>query len=171
MRKPVRSKHCLVCNRCVARFDHHCLWTYNCIGERLWCHGVLQGPPQPPSNFAPGYRNHLVFLGYLLTLQWLLIWGIAISLKVMILQCPPGEGESFWGRVGVYMRCDPWVSWVFFNCAVHFLWVHLLFASQCIQVGCIWGGAVGEGGAVGGDLWNLSVVHRFLSRPAQLTRR
>ncbi|XP_063000694.1 palmitoyltransferase ZDHHC12 isoform X2 [Elgaria multicarinata webbii] len=54
MLKPMRAKHCQACQHCVRRYDHHCPWIENCVGE----------------------RNHALFLVYLAVQLAVLLWAL-----------------------------------------------------------------------------------------------
>ena len=55
-----RSRHCIICQQCVDRYDHHCPWINNCVG----------------------IRNHNVFILYI-TAQFVSI-GITFGLTAFL---------------------------------------------------------------------------------------
>ncbi|XP_023117732.1 palmitoyltransferase ZDHHC12-A isoform X2 [Amphiprion ocellaris] len=59
LQQPMRAKHCQTCKRCVRRFDHHCPWMENCVGE----------------------RNHRWFVVYLLVQLLVLLWALHVALS------------------------------------------------------------------------------------------
>ncbi|XP_063172316.1 palmitoyltransferase ZDHHC12 [Candoia aspera] len=57
VKQPLRAKHCQACQHCVHRFDHHCPWIENCIGE----------------------RNHPLFVLYLGVQLGVLLWALQVA--------------------------------------------------------------------------------------------
>ncbi|XP_023388763.1 probable palmitoyltransferase ZDHHC12 isoform X3 [Pteropus vampyrus] len=55
--QPLRARHCHECRRCVRRYDHHCPWMENCVGE----------------------RNHPLFVAYLALQLVVLLWGLYLA--------------------------------------------------------------------------------------------
>ncbi|XP_034520523.1 probable palmitoyltransferase ZDHHC12 isoform X1 [Ailuropoda melanoleuca] len=70
--QPLRARHCRECRRCVRRYDHHCPWMENCVGE----------------------RNHPLFVAYLALQLVVLLWGLYLAWWVPLPPWVRGEGRS-----------------------------------------------------------------------------
>ncbi|KER21088.1 DHHC zinc finger domain protein, partial [Opisthorchis viverrini] len=119
VQKPLRSKHCATCDRCVARFDHHCPWIYNCVGV----------------------DNHLHFMAYLLfTIFSCLLFavgGVLYWIEQPLCQDSDGHNRSdppWTSTVLAWLTCNPWISFCVVNAAFYSFWTFLLFFSQLYQM-------------------------------------
>ncbi|XP_028919527.1 palmitoyltransferase ZDHHC12 isoform X2 [Ornithorhynchus anatinus] len=66
--KPLRARHCRSCKRCVRRYDHHCPWIENCVGE----------------------RNHPLFVAYLALQLVVLVWALRLAWSGISFEQPWG---------------------------------------------------------------------------------
>nr|NP_001071933.1 zinc finger protein [Ciona intestinalis]BAE93338.1 zinc finger protein [Ciona intestinalis] len=112
--KPLRSKHCSVTNRCVAKFDHYCPWVFNTIGA----------------------ENHPYFIGYLVCLLGILSWHIYAAFQFWQYGTPVSTDLVGFERIWSIMKYSPWVVWIFLNCVFHSTWVCVLLVCQLYQI--IW---------------------------------
>ncbi|KAL2787460.1 hypothetical protein BJX66DRAFT_310844 [Aspergillus keveii] len=114
VRRPLRSKHCKRCSRCVSKHDHHCPWIDNCVGS---------------NNLRP-------FVLYILCLEFGIILFINLSFNYLNGLPAPVESQcnvlndqlcDFVLRDTFTLLLNIWI-------AIQLVWVTMLCVVQLVQV-------------------------------------
>ncbi|XP_037553633.1 putative palmitoyltransferase ZDHHC13 [Nematolebias whitei] len=113
VRKPLRANHCFSCDACVAKQDHHSVWTNTCIGA----------------------RNHYYFVLFLLSLMLLGSWMLYGCFMYWSTHCTfHYEDQGVWGVVTALVSCSPWVLSISVLSFYHTCWSSLSLLVQLYQI-------------------------------------
>lgn len=114
VRRPVRSKHCKRCSRCVAKHDHHCPWIHNCVGA----------------------NNQRHFLVYIVALEAGMLFFICLAVYHIQDLPQPKKTQCNVLSEGIcrYILRDTFTIIVTLWTCFQLLWVTMLLAVQMVQV-------------------------------------
>lgn len=116
IRKPLRSKHCKTCDRCIGKFDHHCPWVNNCVG----------------------FHNHRTFMVYLYSCIGIAItfipltWNYINGIDVNVLRSP--SCFLFSDQMCKASSVSPVIFWMFNFGVFMSFWVSILTITQTYQI-------------------------------------
>ncbi|XP_063738578.1 putative palmitoyltransferase ZDHHC13 [Eleginops maclovinus] len=139
IKKPMRANHCFNCDACVAKQDHHSVWTNGCIGA----------------------RNHHYFVLFLFSLLLMGAWVFYGCLKYWGTHCVLHyEEQGLWGVVSVLVTCSPWLLSVFLLAFYHTCWSGIMLLLQLYQIAFL--------GLTTAELSSLTMHQRKQRQPVSL---
>uniref|UniRef100_A0A665V0U1 Palmitoyltransferase n=1 Tax=Echeneis naucrates TaxID=173247 RepID=A0A665V0U1_ECHNA len=113
IKKPKRANHCFTCDACVAKYDHHSVWTNSCIGA----------------------RNHHYFILFLLSLMLFGAWMFYGCLIYWKTHCVLHyEEQGLWGVISSLVACSPWLLSIFVLAFYHTCWSSSILVLQLYQI-------------------------------------
>ena len=75
--RPPRTSHCAICDNCIERFDHHCIWLGTCVGK----------------------RNYKFFYLLIMSLNFTALFQISYCIYLIVYQCKNSKKKDKYDKL------------------------------------------------------------------------